>query len=106
MYSWNRRFVNKDPRFGKALGVKYVADATIQKGEKLDDAGFALIPLATNNPTGGPEAEQLNFQLAYDTGTSDRGSVQSVNEGMIITKTNPADTKYTVVENCKELALK
>jgi hypothetical protein len=106
VYSWNRRWVNKDPRFGKAMGVKYVAEATIAKGEKIDDAGFALIPLATNNPTGGPEAEQLNFQLAYDTGTSDRGNVQSVNEGMILTKTNPADTKYTVVENCKELALK
>jgi hypothetical protein len=106
VYSWNRRFVLKDPRFGKAMGVKYVADAMIPKGEKIDDAGFALIPLATNNPTGGPEAEQLNFQLAYDTGTSDRGNVQSVNEGMILTKTNPADFKYTIVENCKELPLK
>jgi hypothetical protein len=105
VYSWNRRFVNKDPRFGKALGVKYVADATIAKGEKIDDAGFALIPLATNNPTGGPEAEKLNFQLAYDTGTNDRGNVQSVNEGIIITKTNPADAKYTVIENCKDLSL-
>jgi hypothetical protein len=105
VYSWNRRFVNKDPRFGKALGVKYVADTIIAKGEKIDDAGFALIPLATNNPTGGPEAEKLNFQLAYDTGTSDRGNVQSVNEGMIITKTNPADAKYTVIENCKDLSL-
>ena len=25
VYSWNCRFVNKDPRFGKAMGVKYVA---------------------------------------------------------------------------------
>jgi hypothetical protein len=105
VYSWNRRFVNKDPRFGKAMGVKYVADAMIPKSEKLDDVGFALIPLATNNPTGGPEAEQLNFQLAYDTGTNDRGNIQSVNEGMIITKTNPANTKYTVIENCKDLSL-
>ncbi len=106
VYSWNRRFVNKDPRFGKVLGVKYVSDATISKGEKLDDAGFAVIPLATNNPSGGPEAEALNFKLDYDTGTSERGSTQSVNEGMIITKTNPPDTKYTVVEDCKELSLK
>ena len=105
VYSWNRRFVNKDPRFGKALGVKYVADATIPKGEKIDGVGFAVIPLATNNPTGGPEADKLNFQLAYDTGTSDRGSVQSINEGMILTKTNAGDAKYTVVENCKELSL-
>jgi hypothetical protein len=105
VYSWNRRFVNKDPRFGKALGVKYVADGTIAKGEKLDDSGFALIPLATNNPTGGPEAEKLNFQLAYDTGSDDRGNIQSVNAGMILIKTNPADTKYTVVEDCKELSL-
>jgi hypothetical protein len=87
------------------MGVKYVADATIAKGEKIDDAGFALAPLATNNPTGGPEAEQLDFQLAYDTGTNERGNVQSVNEGMFLTKTNPPDTKYTVVENCKKLSL-
>ena len=106
VYSWNRRFVNKDPRFGKALGVKYVSDATISKGEKLDDAGFAVIPLATNNPTGGPESEALNFKLDYDTGTSERGSTQSVSEGMIMTKTNPPDSKYTVVEDCKELTLK
>jgi hypothetical protein len=106
VYSWNRRFVNKDPRFGKAMGVKYVAEATIAKGEKLDDTGFAVIPLATNNPTGGPEAEKLNFKLDYDTGTNERGSVQSVNEGMLLVKTNPPDTKYSVAENCKELSLK
>jgi len=106
VYSWNRRFVNKDPRFGRAMGVKYVAEATIQKGEKLDDAGYALIPLATNNPTGGPEAEKLNFKLDYDTGTNERGGVQSVNEGMVLVKTNPPDAKYAVVEDCKELVLK
>ena len=64
-----------------------------RKGEKLDDAGFAVIPLATNNPTGGPESEALNFKLDYDTGTSERGSTQSVSEGMIMTKTNPPDSQ-------------
>jgi len=105
VYSWNRRFVNKDPRFGRALGVKYVAEATIPKGQKLDDAGFAVIPLATNNPTGAPEDEQYNIQLAYDTGTDERGSVQSINEGMIIIKSNPPGAKYSVVDNCKNLSL-
>jgi hypothetical protein len=106
VYSWNRRFVNPDPRFGKAMGVKYITSITIPKGEKVDDVGFALVPLATNNPTGGPDADALNFKLAYDTGTNERGNIESVNEGIVLVKTNPADTKYTVASNCKELALK
>ncbi|HUB62843.1 MAG TPA: hypothetical protein VL996_00050 [Methylocella sp.] len=105
VYSWNRRFVNKDPRFGKAMGVKYVGDTTLAKGEKLDDPGFAVIPVGTNNPSGGPEADQYNYKLEYDTGTNDRGNVQSINEGMLIIKTNPPDAKYSVVDNCKELSL-
>ncbi|MGO9234932.1 MAG: hypothetical protein ACLP4V_12980 [Methylocella sp.] len=105
IYGWDRRFVNKDPRFGKAMGVKYVAEAEIQAGQKLEDAGFALIPLATNNPTGIPEADQYNFQLVYDTGSDDRGNMVSASEGIIFVRTNPADTKWSVVEDCKELPL-
>ena len=105
IYGWDRRFVNKDPRFGKAMGVKYVAEAEIQAGQKLEDAGFALIPLATNNPTGIPEADQYNFQLVYDTGSDDRGNMVSASEGIIFVRTNPTDTKWSVVEDCKELPL-
>jgi len=105
IYGWDRRFVNKDPRFGKAMGVKYVAEAEIQAGQKLEDAGFALIPLATNNPTGIPEADQYNFQLVYDTGSDDRGNMVSASEGIIFVRTNPADTKWSVVKDCKELPL-
>jgi hypothetical protein len=106
VYSWNRRFVNPDPRFGKAMGVKYITTVTIPAGQKLDDVGFALVPLSINNPTGGPEADALNFKLAYDTGTNERGNIESVNEGIVLVKTNPADTKYTVVPDCKDLPLK
>jgi len=105
IYGWDRRFVNKDPRFGKAMGVKYVAEAEIQAGQKLEDAGFALIPLATNNPTGIPGADQYNFQLVYDTGSDDRGNMVSASEGIIFVRTNPAGTKWSVVEDCKELPL-
>lgn len=105
IYGWDRRFVNKDPRFGKAMGVKYVAESEIQAGQKLEDAGFALIPLATNNPTGIPEADQYNFQLVYDTGSDDRGNMVSASEGIIFVRTNPANTKWSVVEDCKELPL-
>jgi hypothetical protein len=105
IYGWDRRFVNKDPRFGKAMGVKYVAEAEIQAGQKLEDAGFALIPLATNNPTGTPEADQYNFQLVYDTGSDDRGNMVSASEGIIFVRTTPANTKWSVVEDCKELPL-
>jgi hypothetical protein len=106
VYSWVRRFVNPDPRIGKALSVKYITSTNISKGEKLDDVGYALIPLATNNPTGGPDADKLNFKVTFDTGTGDRGNIESVAEGILITKTNPPDTAYSITENCKDLPLK
>jgi hypothetical protein len=106
VYSWVRRFVNPDPRIGKALSLKYVGPTTIAKGEKMDDVGYALIPLATNNPTGGPEADKYNFKVVYDTGTGDRGNIESVSEGILIQKTNPQDATDSITENCKELPLK
>ena len=105
IYGWDRRFVNKDPRFGKALGVKYVAEAEIAAGTKLDDLGFALIPLATNNPTGIAEPDKYDFQLIYDTGSDDRGNMVSASEGIVFVRTNPTGTKWQVIENCKELPL-
>jgi hypothetical protein len=86
------------------MGVKYVAEVNVPAGGKLDDAGFALISLATNNPTGIPEADKYDFQLIYDTGSDDRGNIKSVSEGIIFVRTNPANTKWSVIENCKELS--
>ena len=105
IYAQNRRFINPDPKIGNALGVKYVATTTFAKGEKVDDVGFALIPLGTNNPSGGSLADQYNFKVTYDTGSGDRGGFDSVAEGIQIVKTNPPDTKYPIIENCKELQL-
>lgn len=106
VYSWIRRFFSPDPRIGTALGVKYITATTVPNGAKIDDVGYALIPLATNNPTGGPDSNKYNFKVVYDTGTGDRGNIESVSEGILITKTNPPDTNYAVVEDCKDLQLK
>jgi hypothetical protein len=104
VYKWNRHFANPDPRFVESMGVKGLQSATIAAGQKLDPDSFVVVPIGTNNPTGGPEANQYNLELAYDTGTSE--NQQSVSAGMLFKKTNPPDTKYPVVESCKELALK
>jgi hypothetical protein len=104
VYSWNRHFVNPDPRFTQAMGVKGLQSATIPAGQKLDADSFIIVSIDTNNPTGGPEANQYNLELAYDTGTSE--NQQSVSKGILLTKTNTPDTKYAAVESCKELALK
>ena len=71
--------------------------------EKRDVNSFVVVPLGINNPTEGPEDKQYNYEFAYDTGSNERGNIQSVSEGITFIKTNPPDTKYTVVENCKEL---
>jgi len=102
IYKQDRRFMASDSKIGPALGVKYVDKITVAKGEKADDVGFFIIPLATNNPSGGPIADQYN--IAYDTGSGDRGTFDSVNEGILIVQSNPPDT--TIIENCKELPLK
>jgi hypothetical protein len=106
IYAQNRRFMVPDQRIGPALGVKYVDKITIPNGEKVDDVGYILISLGTNNPSGGPEADKYNFNVTFDTGSGDRGGFDSVAEGIHIIKTNPPDTKYTIVENCKELPFK
>jgi hypothetical protein len=100
----NRRFVHADPRFAQALGVKILESGNVPAGQKLDTNSFILVAIGTNNPSGGPEANKYNLELAYDTGSSE--NQVSVNEGMQFKKTNPPDTKYSVVENCKELTFK
>jgi hypothetical protein len=98
-----RRFINPDPRFAQAMGVKTLARAAFPANQKIDVNSFVVVPVATDNPTGGPEAGQYSFDLVYDTTTTEQ---QVGSGGVVLTKTNPADTKYTVIESCKELALK
>ncbi|MGO8846767.1 MAG: hypothetical protein ACLQFI_15815 [Methylocella sp.] len=105
IYRQDRRFMIPDARIGPALGVKYVDKVTVPKGEKVEDVGFILIPLVLTNPTQGT-ADKYNFDVTFDTGTGDRGTFDSVAEGIKIVKSNPPDTKYTVIENCKELPFK
>ena len=93
IYKRDQRYMISDARIGPALGVKYVdKNTTIPKGEKVEDVGFILIPLALNNPTQGPEADKVNFDVTFDTGSGDRGGFESVAEGIKIVKETPALT--------------
>ena len=103
VYSWNRRFLNPDPRFARNLGYTQMDSTPLAPGDKRDVNTFVVVPLGTNNPSQGPEDKQYNYEFAYDTGSNERGNIQSVSEGITFVKTNPADTKYAVVESCKEL---
>ena len=104
--NWNRRFVHSDPRFAQTMGFASIPQTTISAGKKLDINSVVIVPIGINNPSGGAEANQFSFQLAYDSGNDERGNQQNVNEGIVFTKTNPPDTKWSVVENCKELSFK
>lgn len=104
VFSWNRHFVDPDPRFAKSMGVKGLESTSIPASQKLDIESFVLTPIGSNNPSGGPEANQFNLELVYDSGTRDKP--ENVNEGILLVKTNPPDSKYAVVEDCKDLALK
>jgi hypothetical protein len=103
LYNRNVRYVIPDQRFAQNMGFTRIARATVPAGEKLDINGIVVVPLAINNPTGGPEANQYSFEFAYDTTTRES---QSVSEGIAFVKTNPPDTKWSVIENCKEISYK
>jgi hypothetical protein len=98
-----RRFINTDPRFVQAMGVTGLARTAYAANQKTDVNSFVVVPLGLSNPSGGPEANQYSFDLLYDTTTTEK---QTGTGEVVFTKTNAADTKYSVTENCKELALK
>ena len=99
----SRRFIDADPRFAQAMGVKGLARAAFPANEKTDVNSFVIVPLPLNVGLGGPNAKQYSFDLMYDTTTTE---VQVGTKDVVTTKTNAAVDKYSVVENCKELAFK
>ena len=88
------------------MGFTSIPETPLAAGEKRDINSVVVIPVGINNPSGGAEANQFSFELAYDTGEGEKGEQQNVNEDIVFTVTNPPDTKWSMVENCKELALK
>ena len=98
----SRRFMDANPRFVQAMGVKGLARAAFPANQKTDVNSFIIVPLVLN-PTGGPEADQTSFDLIYDTTTTE---VQTGTKEVVATKSSAADAKYPVIENCKELAYK
>ena len=108
LWEWDRRYASVDSRIPQSLGISLAPETTIPAGGRLDVNGFLVIPLGINNPSHGPEENKFAFQLLHDSGTSENtasGQIR-VSEGIVFTKTNAADTKWTVSENCKDLALK
>ncbi len=99
----SRHFMDADPKFVQAMGVKGLARASFPANQKTEVNSFVLVPLGLNNPSGGPEAIQYSFDIEYDTTTSEQ---QTGSKDVVVKKTNAADTKYSVVEDCKELAFK
>jgi hypothetical protein len=98
-----RRFMNANLGFAEGLGVKPLARAAFPANQKTDVNSFIVVPLVIIKPTGEPEANPYSFDLVYDTTTTE----QQIGSGdIVLTKTNPADTKYTVIESCKALPLK
>jgi hypothetical protein len=99
----SRRFMNRDPRFAQSMGVQGLERAVFAAKQKTDVNSFIVVPLHIDTALGGAEASQYAYDLTYDTTTSEQ---QTGANDVVATKTNPADTKYSLVENCKELAFK
>ncbi|MGH6856901.1 MAG: hypothetical protein ACRECP_04435 [Methylocella sp.] len=107
LWEWDRRYATTDSRIPQSLGISLAPESMIPAGGKLDVNGFVVIPLGINNPSGGPEEDKFAFQLLHDSGTAENtasGQIR-ISEGIVFSKTNAAG-KWTLAENCKELALK
>ncbi|MDQ6701850.1 MAG: hypothetical protein M3Z96_01460, partial [Pseudomonadota bacterium] len=63
LWEWDRHFVSTDSRIPRSLGISLAPESTIPAGGKLDVNSFVVIPLGVNNPSGGPEANKLAFEL-------------------------------------------
>lgn len=103
-----RRFASVDSRIPQSLGISLAPESTVPAGGKLDVNSFVVILLGVNNPSGGPEANKLAFELLIDsanTGNAEEAEIRAA-KGVVFNKTNAADTKWTVTENCKELSFK
>jgi hypothetical protein len=98
-----RRFIDADPRFAQAMGVKGLARTAFPANEKTDVNSFVIVPLNLATGLGGPNAKQYSFDLVYDTTTTE---VQTGSKDVVTTKTNADVAKYAVVEKCKELSYK
>ncbi|MGH6846846.1 MAG: hypothetical protein ACREC0_05250, partial [Methylocella sp.] len=98
-----RRFMNADPRFVQAMGVKGLARAAFPANQKTDVNSFIIVPLPLDSGLGGPNAKTYSFDLVYDTTTTE---VQVGSKDVVTTKTNAAVTEFPVIENCKELSFK
>ena len=108
LWEWDRRYASTDSRFPQSLGISLAPETTIPAGGKLDVNSFVVIPLGVSNPSGGPVENTLAFGLLYDSGTSENtasGQIR-ISEGIVFDRTNTDDSKWTVAEDCKELALK
>jgi hypothetical protein len=108
LWEWDRRFASTDSRIPQSLGISLAPESTIPAGGKLNNNGYVVIPLGTNNPSGGPANQSLVFGLEYDSGTSENtasGQIR-ISEGIVFDRTNADDYKPAVIENCKDLALK
>jgi hypothetical protein len=124
----NRRFVYPDPRFARNIGVSSAEETTIPGGAIREINGFAVVPLAINNPSGGPEANKYSFELVYDTWSTDEheagavggsfafvvvllqslvfGGRELASKHIDLIKTNASETTQSVTDNCKALSFK
>ena len=123
----SRHFMIRDPRFAQAMGVTDVARAAFPANEKVDVNSFVIVPVALNNPSGGPEANKYSFDLVYDTWSTSEHEANGPGGGFFfifamgeslfggpklgsktidLIKTNPSETRWSVTDNCKALSFK
>ena len=120
-------FVSR-PQFAQNMGASSAVETTIPAGTKREINGIAVVPLGINNPSAGPEANQYSFDLAYDTWSTDEHENNGPGGGLFfivvmveslfggpkelgsktidLIKTNPAETRWSVTDNCRALSFK
>ncbi|SFK27433.1 hypothetical protein [Methylocapsa palsarum] len=101
----NRKLATMDAKSAPA-GSNAPPKGQIPKGGAMDVNAYTVALVGTNNPSGGPEAKQYDFDLVYDDWSPE---YQSYREGFVskvlLNKTNPAGSTYSVTADCGTIAL-
>lgn len=96
----NRRYAVAEAKLTPA-GLPQTKESEVLKGTSRDVNGIVLIPIGTNNPSGGSLENEYDLNLLFDDWSPD---VQPYREGFVsqvsMKKLNPAGTTYKVIEDC------
>lgn len=92
-----RHFVDTSLMFAQDLGVLGTVPVTVPHGNNMPINGYSIVVVDTTDSNGSAEASKTSYNLLYNT--------QSTDPGILMTKTNSAQTSWPQTDDCRAMTL-